>query len=323
MYKTFYGLLRDPFEISPDPYFLVPTTRHNEALANLFYGVRRQKGFVVLTGEVGTGKTLLIRCLLELLRRQAQTASAYVFNTALSATEFLQYIVGDLGLRPSASKSDMLLELNRFLLSRHQRGLTTALIVDEGQLLEWNVLEEIRLLTNLETAQQKLLQIVMVGQPELDGKLDSYELRQLKQRIALRCRLEALTFSETRAYIQRRLQQAGNTDPHQVIFPEPTLTAVHELSRGIPRLINTICANALITAFARQARIVSPAIIVEVAKDFRLTQTPPPSTGNGNGHKPELQAVITQLGRFIDMLERAQPGVPKPSEPFINRSQTA
>ena len=323
MYKTFYGLLKDPFEISPDPYFLVPTTRHNEALANLFYGVRRQKGFVVLTGEVGTGKTLLVRCLLELLRRQAQTASAYVFNPALSPLEFLQYIMGDFGLRILPSKGEMLLELNRFLLARHQRGLTTALVVDEGQLLEWDVLEEIRLLTNLETAQQKLLQIVMVGQPELDGKLDSYELRQLKQRIALRCRLEALTLDETKAYIQRRLQQAGNADPHQTIFPEATVASVHELSHGIPRLINTICANALVTAFARQSRIVVPAIVLDVAGDFRLNQAVPAPSGNGSGHKLELQGVIKQLCRVADMLERTQRLGPNSSESFITRSQTA
>jgi general secretion pathway protein A len=306
MYKAFYGLSRDPFEITPDPYFLVPTSRHNEALANLFYGVKRQKGFVVLTGEVGTGKTLLVRCLLELLRRQTQAAFAYVFNTALPPLEFLQYILGDFGLRTPTNKSEILLELNRFLLSRHQRGLITALVVDEGQLLSWNVLEEIRLLTNLETAQQKLLQIILVGQPELEGKLDSHELRQLKQRIALRCRLEPLAVQETKAYIQRRLQQAGACAQTQLIFPEATIISVHEHSGGIPRIINTLCENALITGFARKAHNIAPEIIAEVAADFRLNILPLDTATSGNGHKEDLHTVLKEFLRLAQLVEQAQ-----------------
>jgi general secretion pathway protein A len=270
MYKSFYGLKRNPFEITPDPSFLFPTRRHNEALAALYYGVRRHKGFVVMTGEVGTGKTLLVRCLLELLNRR-NVAYAYVFNSLLSPLEFLQYVAGDFGL-PSAgkSKSDLLLELSSFLIARHQKRLTTVLVIDEAHHLPVEVLEEVRLLTNLETAQEKLLQILLVGQPELDEKLDSMELRQLKQRIALRSQLEPLNFEETKGYIQRRLQLAGANPNAGNLFPAETMMKVYRHARGIPRLINTVCENALITSFARQARVVPPDVIDEVAADFRL-----------------------------------------------------
>src|SRR5437899_11362508 len=185
MYKGFYHLTRNPFEITPDPSFLFATRKHNEALASLYYGVRRRKGFVVLTGEVGTGKTLLVRCLLQLLKG-SNVAFAYSFNSRLSPLEFLQYVTGDFGL-PAAgkNKSELLLQLGSFLVGRYQQKLTTVLVADEAHHLSEEVLEEIRLLTNLETPQGKLLQILLVGQPELDEKLDSTELRQLKQRIAL------------------------------------------------------------------------------------------------------------------------------------------
>jgi general secretion pathway protein A len=280
MYKSFYGLKRNPFEITPDPSFLFPTRRHNEALAALYYGVRRHKGFVVMTGEVGTGKTLLVRCLLELLNRRS-VAYAYVFNSLLSPLEFLQYIAGDFGLNTKGkAKGDILLDLSNFLISRHQKKLTTVLVVDEAHHLSVEVLEEVRLLTNLETAQEKLLQILLVGQPELDEKLDSIQLRQLKQRIALRSQLEALNLEETRGYIQRRLQLAGATSNVATLFPEETISRVYRHSRGIPRLINTVCENALITAFARQAQSVSPDTIEEVAADFRLgVLRPVPANG--------------------------------------------
>jgi general secretion pathway protein A len=281
MYKAFYSLKRNPFEITPDPSFLFPTKRHNEALAALYYGVRRRKGFVVLTGEVGTGKTLLLRCLLQLLRQSNDVAYAYVFNGKLSPVEFLQYIAGDLGL-PTAgkNKSDLLLQLASYLIARSQKKLTTVLVVDEAHHLSTDILEEIRLLTNLETTDQKLLQILLVGQPELDEKLDSFNLRQLKQRIALRSHLSALDVSETGGYVERRLQLAGSPDP-KALFPQETIAALHRHSRGIPRLINTLCENALIAAYAKQAASVTPEIIDGIAKDFRLeVQTRPAEDDN-------------------------------------------
>jgi general secretion pathway protein A len=268
MYADFYKLNRNPFEITPDPSFLYSTERHKEALAALYYGVRQRKGFVVLSGEAGTGKTLLIRCLLQLCKG-TDIASAYVFNSRLSVLEFLQYAISDLGLSTANSKAEILHDLNRFLLSRYQRKLTTMMVVDEAHHLSTEILEEIRLLTNLETAEEKLIQIVLVGQSELSDKLDSHELRQLKQRIALRAYLEPLNLENTKGYIRCRLRLAGSPDGAN-LFPDETVGRVHFFSRGIPRLINVISDNALITAFARQLPSVTPYIIDEVADEFRL-----------------------------------------------------
>jgi general secretion pathway protein A len=269
MYKRFYGLQRNPFDITPDPSFLFPTRKHNEALAALYYGVKRRKGFVVLTGEVGTGKTVLVRCLLNILSK-ANVAFGYVFNPLLSPTEFLQYVVGDLRLPTTGkNKSDLLLELSSYVIARHRKGLTTVLVVDEAHHLSTELLEEIRLLTNLETGEAKLLQILLVGQPELDEKLDSVDLRQLKQRVALRSHLGSLDLEETCGYVYRRMQIAGNQNPAEV-FPMETILELQRQSRGFPRLINTLCENALINGYARQARSINPDVIEEIASDFRL-----------------------------------------------------
>ena len=269
MYKQFFGLTRNPFEISPDPYFYHPTPRHNEALANLHYGVGRRKGFIVITGEVGTGKTLLVRCLLSELRKN-NIAFGYVFNPLLPVVEFFQYIMADFGLPYSGrTKTEMLLDLNRFLIQRHARGLITALVVDEAQALRAELLEEIRLLTNLETSQQKLLQIVLMGQPELEVVLDSPELRQLKQRVALRCQLQPLDESQTHAYVLSRLERAGAPAEPEV-FSEEALSKIFEYSRGIPRIINTLCENSMVSAFSCEQRPVTADIITDVAADFRL-----------------------------------------------------
>ena len=288
MYKQFFGLTRNPFEISPDPFFYHPTPRHNEALANLHYGVGRRKGFIVITGEVGTGKTLLVRCLLAELRK-GNIAFGYVFNPLLSTIEFFQYIMADLGLPYSGrSKTEMLLDLNRFLIQRHARGLITALVIDEAQALRPELLEEIRLLTNLETSQQKLLQIVLMGQPELDALLDSAELRQLKQRIALRCQLQPLDEQQTHAYVLSRLERAGAAQG-KPIFSDEALSTVHEYSRGIPRIINNLCENAMVSAYASQQRPVSAEIIAEVAAEFRLSpaSSVPDETPNVDSTKEE------------------------------------
>jgi general secretion pathway protein A len=269
MYKQFFGLTRNPFEISPDPYFYHPTPRHNEALANLHYGVGRRKGFIVITGEVGTGKTLLVRCLLSELRKN-NIAFGYVFNPLLPVVEFFQYIMADFGLPYSGrTKTEMLLDLNRFLIQRHARGLITALVVDEAQALRAELLEEIRLLTNLETSQQKLLQIVLMGQPELEVVLDSPELRQLKQRVALRCQLQPLDESQTHAYVLSRLERAGAPAEPEV-FSEEALSKIFEYSRGIPRIINTLCENSMVSAFSCEQRPVTADIVTDVAADFRL-----------------------------------------------------
>lgn len=271
MYKSFFNLTRNPFDLTPDPSCFVPTTRHNEALAALYYGVRRHKGVVVVTGEVGTGKTLLLRCLLRLFKESEEIAYAYLFNCRLSPLEFLYYTLSDFGVPISGkNKSTLLLDLSKFVTSRGLKGLTTVLILDEAHHLSTELLEEIRLLSNLETNDDKLLQIILVGQPELDDKLDSFELRPLKQRIALRSHLGPLDAEEAKRYIEERLRIAGADTHSNPLFSAQTIAAVHHHSRGFPRLINTICENALITAYARQLPNVTSEIIREVAEEFRL-----------------------------------------------------
>lgn len=307
MYKKFFGLTRNPFEISPDPYFFYGSAQHNEALANIFYGIRARKGFVVVTGEVGTGKTLLVRCLLDSLDRN-QVAFSYVFNTRLNEEEFLRYIMQDLGQTAPATKGEMLLQLNEYLIGRYRKGLTTVLIVDEAQNLSWEVLEEIRLLTNLETTRDKLLQIVLIGQPELDDKLESHNVRQLKQRIALRCRLNPLTELETRDYIVRRLQRAGAGNSAWTIFPDAVIKKVHQYSNGIPRLINTVCENSLIVAFAKQATAVTVEMVDEVAKDLRLNQPLRPPLASKVSRDEQDSKLLKRLVNLLHALEKVEEG---------------
>ncbi len=288
MYKSFFKLARNPFEISPDPYFLYSTAQHQEAIAGLYYGIMAHKGFMVLTGEVGTGKTLVVRCLQDLLAKE-RVAYAYVFNSRLSSRQFLRYVVEDLGVSPRpSSKSDLLIRLSRHLIERHRQGLTTVLVVEEAQHLTPVVLEEIRLLTNLETSQAKLLQIVLVGQPELKATLDSPALRQLKQRIALWFQLRQLSEPETCEYVRCRLKLAG--DQSGQIFDVSTLHRVHFYSRGIPRLINILSDNAMISAFALDQDHVTPESIDEVASDLGLER----ATRDGHG---ALVAVTGNSGR--------------------------
>ena len=291
MYRGYFRLTRKPFEMSPDPHFYYPTPLHNEAMVTLSYGVQMRRGFVVVTGEVGTGKTLLVRCLLETLNLN-NIAFAYVYNPILSVKDFLTHVLTDLGLPAgSRSKVKMLAQLNNHLVARSSRGETTALIVDEAHLLTSKLLEEIRLLTNLETSQHKLLQIVLVGQPELDRKLDSYELRQLKQRIGIRCHLEPLEQESVRGYIRQRLEIAGANPQVDPIFPDDTIDAVCHYSRGIPRLVNTICENALIAGFSRRAKQIHPDIIKDLAADLRLDILPNLSTPIAVGIEEENKVI--------------------------------
>jgi general secretion pathway protein A len=269
MYKKFYGLTHNPFEVSPDPFFYYSTPRHSEALFNLMYGVVRRKGFVVVTGEVGTGKTLLVRCLMKFLSRK-KIASAFVYNPVISGLEFLTHVIRDLGLLPSpvATKGELLSRLNNYLLERLRQDLTTALVIDEAQLLSAELLEEIRLLTNLETSKHKLLQIVLAGQPEFEQKLDSYQLRQLKQRVGLRCTLNPLKSSELEGYIHRRLELAGANSHAAKLFLDETMPLIQFFSGGIPRLVNTLCENSLLLGFAHRQHQISSEIVHEVATDL-------------------------------------------------------
>jgi general secretion pathway protein A len=272
MYKEFFGLRANPFNVNPDPRYLFLTRHTEEALACLTYGIQSRKGFVLLTGEVGTGKTTLINKLLEWLRVQ-QVPTAFVFNSRLNVPQFLDYMMADFGIpSDTRSKSQVLLRLYNWLLDRYRAGETAVLIVDEAQGLSDELLEEIRMMTNLETFTEKLLQIVLVGQPELEQKLKQPNLRQLRQRLTLRAKTHPLTSEETKSYVAQRLRIAGWNG--QAIFDPGSLLAIHRYSCGIPRVVNLICEHCLVSAFVDQQKIVTAAVVEIVARDFDLIDSP-------------------------------------------------
>ena len=276
MYKAFFGLTSNPFNLSPDPSFLYRSPQHEEALANLIYGVQSRKGFIVLTGEVGTGKTTMLECLRDHLATH-KTPFAFIFNSRLTPDQFFEMVAYDFDLKCTrSSKIEVLFALNNRLLERANQNATTVLIVDEAQNLEWDVLEEIRLLGNLENRRGKMLQIILSGQPELDRKLDDPAYRQLKQRIALRCHLRPFTASETAQYIATRLARSGMNN--QTVFSAEALREIHRRTQGIPRLINSVCDNLLLTCFAMETRKATLDMIDEVSRDLRLEvgQAAPP-----------------------------------------------
>jgi general secretion pathway protein A len=268
MYNAFFGFTQNPFNMSPDPAFLFRSSQHEEALANLIYGVQSRKGFIVLTGEVGTGKTTMLECLRDFLNAQ-QIAFASLFNSRLSVEQFFELLSYDLELRCDRhSKTEVLLSLNNMLLERASVGRTTVLIVDEAHNLDWDVLEEIRLLGNLENRRGKLLQIIIAGQPELDRKLEAPEFRQLKQRVALRCLLRGLDLADSVAYMNSRMARAGLKD--QSILSGPLMEEIQFRSQGIPRLINAICDNLLLTCFAMETKVATMEMLDEISADLRL-----------------------------------------------------
>lgn len=268
MYNAFFGITDNPFNLSPDPAFLYRSSQHEEALANLIYGVQSRKGFIVLTGEVGTGKTTMLECLREYLESQ-YIEFAFLFNSRINPQQFFEMIAYDLDLRcERTSKTEVLFALNNLLIQQMNEGRTTVLIVDEAHNLDWEVLEEIRLLGNLENRKGKLLQIVLAGQPEFDRKLDAPNLRQLKQRIVLRYNLKPFSLEETAEYIDSRLVKVGLTG--QTVFPDALVTEIHTRARGIPRVINGICDNLLLTAFAMELKVCTQKMLEEVSDDMRL-----------------------------------------------------
>src|SRR3954447_2293298 len=267
MYNAFFGFTKNPFNMSPDPSFLFRSPQHEEALASLIYGVQSRKGFIALTGEVGTGKTTMLECLRDFLNAQ-QIVFASLFNSRLTVEQFFELLAYDLDLRCNRlSKTEVLLSLNNMLLERASAGRTTVLIVDEAHNLDWDVLEEGRLLGNLENRRGKLLQIILAGQQELDRKMEAPEYRQLKQRLALRCTLTGLTPVETVAYVNSRMARAGLKD--QTVIPAELLEEISHRAQGIPRLINAICDNVLLTAFAMECRLATLQMIDEVTADMR------------------------------------------------------
>src|SRR5437764_14350545 len=271
MSLSFYGLREAPFAPTPDPKFLFQSPRHREALAQLIYGVRERKGFIVLTGEIGTGKTTLLRTLLE--RLDATTPVAYVHNSALGLEGLLEYILQDWGVKSTASThAQRRFELNECLTDQHRQGLSPVLVIDEAQNLSVETLEAVRLLSNFETTSQKLMQILLVGQPELRDKLNVPELRQLKQRIGLRCHIGPLSPEETRLYIRHRLRIAGATDAG--IFTDGAIQRITEYSRGTPRVINIVCDHCLLSGYADSKRRIDAGVVEEATEYLEEGERP-------------------------------------------------
>ena len=311
MYKEFFGLRANPFNVNPDPRYLFLTRHTEEALACLTYGIQSRKGFVLLTGEVGTGKTTLINKLLEWLRAQ-QVPTAFIFNSRMNVPQFLDYMMADFGIPcDTRSKSQVLLRLYNWLLERYRDGETAVLIVDEAQNLGDDVLEEIRMMTNLETFTEKLLQIVLVGQTELEQKLKQPNLRQLRQRLTLRAKTHPLTLEETKAYIQQRLRIAGCNG--QQIFEPEALATIHRYANGIPRVVNLICEHCLVSAFVDQQKMVTGTIVNAVARDFDLgdnhasgAATPPPAQD-----KFDLMDALKTISNLAERLKDHETDVAK------------
>lgn len=306
MYQRFFGLRENPFNVNPDPRYLYLTRQIQEALAGLTYGIQNRKGFILLTGEVGTGKTTLLNRLLDWLRGQ-KVATAYIFNSRLEVNHLFDFMMADFEISyESREKSHLLLRLNQWLLERYRAGETAVLIIDEAQNLSPEVLEEIRLLTNLETSTEKLLQIVLTGQPELEEKLKIPQLRQLRQRITLRCRTTALSLEETFGYIAERLRIAGASgDP---IFSKEAIQTVHLYSRGIPRVINLLCEHAMINAYVDSVRPVPAHLVEEVAREFQLDEIAPVA-GNGTAHHSaattNTEELLEDLHELLGRLRQA------------------
>jgi len=269
MYKSFFRLREDPFNVSVDPRFFFPTRQTEEALQRLAYGIQNRKGLVLLTGDVGTGKTMLIKQLLDWLR-QLRTPTAFVFNSHLGTGDLFNLMACDFGIATEPNDSASLpTQLNSWLLECYRSGVSPVLIVDEAQGLSFERLEEIRLLLNIETPSEKMLQIVLAGQPELENNLNQPEGRQLRQRIAVRCKISPLTLEQTHGYIERRLIVAGAE--REPIFARQAMDAIYFCTRGIPRMINLICEHSLINAYVDQLRPVPVQIVEEVASEFEFT----------------------------------------------------
>lgn len=275
MYEEFFGLRERPFDLLPNPRFLFLAGQHREAFSNLRYGLSVPKGLTLLIGEAGTGKTTLVQSALGELDED-HVQCVFVSNPTLTRAEFYEYLATgfDLGPEAAASKTRFLFEFRRHLLERQAAGHLTALVLDEAQSLPYELLEEVRLLSNIETAEVKLLNVILAGQPELAGRLNEVDLRQLKQRIALRCEIGPLDFRESAAYIAGRLRIAGG-DPAQ-IFTREAILAIHETSGGIPRVINVLCDNALMGGFAAQVKPVVRKLVEDVCRDFDIRPKQPP-----------------------------------------------
>ena len=315
MYQQFFRLRESPFNVNPDPRYLFLTSHIQEALAALTYGIQNRKGFILLTGEVGTGKTTLINRLLDWLRGQ-RVATAYIFNSCLGVNHLFDFMMADFEIPcESREKSQVLLRLNHWLLERYRVGETAVLIVDEAQNLSSDVLEEIRLLTNLETSTEKLLQIVLAGQPELEEKLKAPSLRQLRQRITLRCRTAPLSLEETFGYVAERLRIAGaNGEP---VFSKEAIETVHLYSRGIPRVVNLLCEHSMIAAYVDSLRPIPAHLVEQVAREFQLDEIAPIVSGrlSAVAQTANAQALLEDLDELLGRLRQVNAAVPRERKP--------
>jgi general secretion pathway protein A len=295
MYEQYYGLRERPFALTPNPRFLYLTGRHREALAHLEYGITGAKGITVVTGEAGTGKTTLIRAALD-SQRARDIRCVLVDNPTLTRGEFIELLGREFELSTNGcqSKAQFLLELRQLIVERHRTGGVTALVIDEAQSLPFELLEEVRLLANLETEEDKLLPVVLVGQPELGIRLNDVSLRQLKQRVALRCAITPLTLGETSAYVAGRIRIAGGDAA--TLFTRDAVELVFRYSGGIPRTISVICDNALINGFARSVRPVHRQLVDEVCRDFDLGGTAE-SARSAPAASPDEPAAFETAGR--------------------------
>ena len=286
MYEQFYGLTARPFDLSPDPRFLVVTEVHQEALSNLQYAIASRKGITLLVGEAGTGKTTVIRAAIE--TQPERIHCVHLHNPALTKAEFVEMLAAQFALSDSAraSKTELLLELEELLKRRRELGETTVLVVDEAQSLPYELLDEIRLLTNIETSSEKLVTLIIAGQPEIAERLNGAAFRQFKQRIALRCALRPLSLNESVGYIASRIQFAGGAPA--AVFTREAVTLIHEYARGIPRTINVLADNALVSGFAAQQRPVRTQLVRDVGIDFDISASRPATLA---------QAVVRTSGR--------------------------
>jgi general secretion pathway protein A len=304
MYERFFGFRERPFDLTPNPRYLVMTNMHREALSNLQYAIASRKGITLLVGEAGSGKTTVIRAALE--RQPQRVHCVHLHNPALTREEFVEMLSARFALseRARTSKTALLLELEALLRQRQAARETTVLIVDEAQSLPLDLLEEIRLLANIETEDDKLLSVIIAGQPEIATRLNEDSLRQLKQRIALRCELKPLTVQEAAAYITGRIRAAGGVAAQ--VFTREAVGLIHERAKGVPRTINVLADNALLAAFATEQRPVGTQIVREVCRDFDFD-----SPAGANANQPAEVTGTVQSG--ASAIAKVAPGRPAPS----------
>lgn len=321
MYESFFELSERPFDLTPNPRFLLLTKQHGEALSNLQYGMTARKGLTLLVGEAGTGKTTVIRTALQQWDAAGHLI-AYLNNPTLTRDEFFESLAQSFNLAGhyEGSKARFLMALTELVVRRHDEGLLTGLLIDEAQSLSNELLEEVRLLANIETSTEKLFPVVLAGQPELATRLNEPALKQIKQRVALRCVLEPLEVREAAAYISGRIQVAGGVS--RTLFTREAVMAIHEYSAGIPRLINVICDNVLLSAFAAGRRPATRDIVEEVCRDFDLQRqaaAPLPGTVEIPVAPASVSAFQSAGSQSPADLPRAAP--PAPSQPGVNKGE--